>query len=109
MPRCVGFSQFRRASKLLELKENTNEIFSSHRRAPGAASIEDAERLLDGEGNLRLARKARWLVPKIQENRLTLFDYDECLVCWKRICAEGYNALRAAAAAAEQEQKNAAY
>ena len=46
----------------------------------GAASIEDAERLVGGEGNLRLARKAGWLVPKIQENRLTLFDYDECLV-----------------------------
>lgn len=75
----------------------------------GAATIEDAERLLGGEGNLRLARKAGWLVPKIQENRLTLFDYDECLVCWKRICAEGYDALRAAAAAAGQEQKNAAY
>ena len=75
----------------------------------GAASIEDAERLVGGEGNLRLVRKAGWLVPKIQENRLTLFDYDECLVCWKRICAEGYNALRAAAAAAEQEQKNATY
>ena len=33
----------------------------------GAASIEDAERLVGGEGNLRLARKAGWLVPKIQE------------------------------------------
>jgi hypothetical protein len=73
----------------------------------GAASIEDAEHLVGGEGNLRLARKAGWLVPKIQENRLTLFDYDECLACWKRICAEGYNALRAAAATAEEEQKHA--
>lgn len=63
----------------------------------GAATIADAERLVGGEGNLRLARKAGWLVPKIQENRLTLFDYDECIICWKRICTEGYDALKAAA------------
>jgi hypothetical protein len=75
----------------------------------GAATIEDAERILGGEGNLPLARKAKWLIPKIQQNRLTLFDYDECMTCCKRICAEGYNALRAAAAAADQEQGNAAY
>jgi hypothetical protein len=68
----------------------------------GAATIEDAEQILGGEGNLRLARKAKWLIPKIQENRLTLFDYDECLLCWKRICAEGYDALRSAAAATER-------
>ena len=56
----------------------------------GAASIEDAERLVGGEGNLRLARKAGWLVPKIQENRLTLFDYDECLACWKILRASAW-------------------
>lgn len=67
----------------------------------GAATISDAERLVGGEGNLRLARKAGWLVPKVQENRLTLFDYDECLICWKRICTEGYDALKAAASVVE--------
>ena len=60
----------------------------------GAASVQDAERILGGEGNLRMARNSKWLIPKIKENRLTLFDYDEGLECWKRICAEGYNALR---------------
>ena len=63
----------------------------------GAATIEDAERILGGEGMLRLARKAKWLAPKVQGPRLTLFDYDETLACWKRICVEGSEALKLAA------------
>ena len=63
----------------------------------GAATIENVERILGGEGMLRLVRKAGWLHPRVQGNRLTLFDYDACLACWKRICVEGGTALRAAA------------
>lgn len=64
----------------------------------GAATIEDAEVVLGGEQMLRLARKAGWLTPKVQGPRLTLFDFDECLACWRRIACEGLDALRAAAA-----------
>ena len=63
----------------------------------GAATIEDAERIVGGEGMLRLARQAGWLTPQVQGNRLTLFDYDECVACWKRICVEGYEALKQSA------------
>ncbi len=63
----------------------------------GAATIEEAERILGGEGMLRLAKAAGWIKPKIQSNRITLFDYDELLTCWKKICAEGYESLREAA------------
>ena len=63
----------------------------------GAATIEDAERIVGGEGMLRLARQAGWLTPQVQGNRLTLFDYDECVACWKRICVEGYAALKQSA------------
>lgn len=63
----------------------------------GAATIDDAERILGGEGMLRQARKAGWLEPKVQGSRLTLFDYDECVACWKRVCVEGAEALRQAA------------
>ena len=42
----------------------------------GVRRVLKTERLFGGEGNLRLARKARWSLR--QENRLTLFDYDEC-------------------------------
>jgi hypothetical protein len=63
----------------------------------GAAAIEDAERIVGGEGMLRLARQAGWLTPQVQGNRLTLFDYDECIACWKRICMEGYEALKQSA------------
>ena len=38
---------------------------------------------------LRLACQAGWLKPRVQGNRLTLFDYDDCLACWKRVCVEG--------------------
>jgi hypothetical protein len=46
---------------------------------------------------LRLVRKAGWPNPHVQGNILTLFDYDDCLACWKRVCVEGEAALRAAA------------
>jgi hypothetical protein len=46
---------------------------------------------------LRLVRKAGWLNPHVQGNRLTLFDYDDCLACWKRVCVEGEATLRLAA------------
>ena len=70
-------------------------VLLSERR--GAATIEDAERIVGGEGMLRLARQAGWLTPQVQGNRLTLFDYDECVACWKRICVEGYEALKRSA------------
>lgn len=70
----------------------------------GSASIEDAEKILGGQQMLTLSRQAGWLKPKIQSHRLTLFDYDECLACWKRICREGFEALKAAAF---EEKKNA--
>lgn len=73
----------------------TYSIIMQERR--GAATIEDAERILGGEQMLRLARRAGWLTPKVQGPRLTLFDYDETLACWKRICAEGIDALKQSA------------
>lgn len=74
----------------------------------GAATIEDAERVLGGEGMLRLAREAGWIGAKIQSNRITLFDYDELLSCWKKICAEGYESLKEAAAEVRCLQQNSA-
>ncbi len=62
-----------------------------------AATIEEAERILGGEGMLRLAKEAGWIKAKIQSKRITLFDYDELLSCWKKICAEGYESLRESA------------
>jgi len=62
----------------------------------GAVNIEEAERILGSGKILELARKAKWLVAIIQGKRLTLFDYDEVLSCWKRICAEGLDALKLA-------------
>lgn len=63
----------------------------------GAASLEDAERIVGGPRLLELARKAGWIAPAVCSNRLTLFDYDDCLACWKRIRAEGFEALKQAA------------
>lgn len=63
----------------------------------GAATIDDAEKILGGEGMLRLARRAGWISPIVQGSRLTLFDYDALLACWKRVCAEGLESLKAAA------------
>jgi hypothetical protein len=63
----------------------------------GAATIEEAEKIVGGCGILGLLRKAGWLAPKVQGNRLTLFDYDDCLAAWKRLCAEGIESLRRAA------------
>ena len=63
----------------------------------GAATIDDAERIVGGGGMLSLLRKAGWLTPRVQQNRLTLFDYDDCLGAWRRVCEEGLAALRQAA------------
>ena len=63
----------------------------------GAVGLEDAERIVGGAQMLSLMRKAGWLCAKVQGNRLTLFDYDECLGAWKRVCLEGVEALRLAA------------
>lgn len=63
----------------------------------GAATVEEAERIVGGCGMLRSLRRAGWLKPKVQVSRLTLFDYDDCLSAWKRVCAEGLDSLRAAA------------
>jgi hypothetical protein len=70
----------------------------------GAITIEDAERILGGQQMLNFARQSGWLKPRVQSHRLTLFDYDETLACWKRICRQGFNALKRAAL---EGQKNA--
>ena len=62
----------------------------------GAVGVEDAERIVGGAQMLSLLRRSGWLAPKVQGNRLTLFDYDECLGAWKRVCLEGVDALRSA-------------
>jgi hypothetical protein len=72
----------------------------------GAATIEDAERIVGGEGMLGMLRKAGWLQPKVCGNRLTLFDYDECLGAWRRVCDEGVEALRAAAGQRPAQSRN---
>lgn len=63
----------------------------------GAVGVEDAERIVGGRLMLDLLRKAGWLSSRVQCHRLTLFDYDDCLGAWKRVCEEGMEALRAAA------------
>lgn len=63
----------------------------------GAATIDDAERIVGGEGMLKMLRSAGWLKPVVCGNRLTLFDYDACLGAWRRVCEEGVDALRQAA------------
>ncbi len=72
----------------------------------GAASIDDAERVVGGPQTLKLLRQAGWLRPKIQAKKVLLFDYDECLIAWKRLGMEGYEALKEAAEKAESK-KNA--
>lgn len=74
---------------------STYSIIMKDRR--GATTIPEAETIVGGPQILTLARKAKWLEPKVSGNRLTLFDFDECLACWKRICSEGLDALRLAA------------
>jgi len=72
----------------------------------GAASIDDAERVVGGPQTLKLLRQAGWLHPKIQAKKVLLFDYDECLIAWKRLGMEGYEALKEAAEKSESK-KNA--
>jgi hypothetical protein len=67
------------------------------RERRGATTIEEAEQVVGGRGMLEMLRKSKWLAPKVQGNRLTLFDYDECLGAWRRVCEEGIDALRVAA------------
>ena len=74
----------------------TYSVIMAERR--GALSPEEAERIVGGGRMLSLMRLAGWLSPKVQGNRLTLFDYDECLAAWKRVCLEGADSLREAAA-----------
>lgn len=62
----------------------------------GAVGVEDAERIVGGGKMLSMLRRAGWLTPKVQGNRLTLFDYDDCLGAWKRVCLEGVESLRSA-------------
>ena len=62
----------------------------------GAATLDEAERIVGGKSMLRLLREAGWLLPRVQGNRLTLFDYDDCLGAWRRVCEEGVDSLRAA-------------
>jgi len=69
----------------------------------GAVGIEETQSIVGGPQMLDLARKAGWLTPKVQGNRLTLFDYDEALACWKRICLEGFDALKTASSEARKE------
>lgn len=64
---------------------------------PGAIGIKDAAKILGSHKILRLARAAGWIAPIIQSHRLTRFDYQECIDCWKRLTREGLNALREAA------------
>jgi len=75
------------------------------RERRGAIGIEEAEAILGGPQMLDYSRKAGWLCPKIQGNRLTLFDYDEALACWKRICLEGFDALKTAAFEARKKNE----
>jgi len=64
---------------------------------PGAIGIKNAAIVLGSSKILRLARAAEWIALIIQSHRLTRFDYQECVDCWKRIKHEGINALREAA------------
>ncbi len=70
----------------------------------GAASLRDAELIVGGPKILELMRTAEWLAPKVQGNRLTLFDCDECVLAWKRLCAEGVDSLKQAAAEAKKSE-----
>ena len=82
----------------------TYSIMMAERR--GAATLEDAERIVGGQQMLSLMRRAGWLCAKVQGNRLTLFDYDECLAAWKRVCLEGVESLRSAAGTPLQSQNH---
>jgi hypothetical protein len=62
----------------------------------GAVGVEEAERIVGGGKMLSMLRRAGWLSPKVKGNRLTLFDYDDCLGAWKRVCSEGIESLRSA-------------
>jgi hypothetical protein len=71
----------------------TYSVIMAERR--GAVSVDEAERIVGGGKMLTMLRRAGWLTPKVQGNRLTLFDYDDCLGAWKRVCSEGVESLRA--------------
>jgi hypothetical protein len=75
------------------------------RERRGAVGIDEAETIIGGRQMLELARKAGWLTPKIQGNRLTLFDYDETLACWKRICLEGFDSLKTSSSEARKKNE----
>lgn len=63
----------------------------------GSVSPEEAEGIVGGPQLLKLLRDADWLKPAIQAHRLTRYDYEECVVAWKRLKMEGYDALKQAA------------
>jgi hypothetical protein len=70
----------------------------------GAVSIEEAEQIVGGRLMLDLLRKAGWLSARVQVHRLTLFDYDDCLGAWQRVCEEGMEVLREAAEQKKPDQ-----
>ena len=72
----------------------------------GAATIEDAERIVGGAALRKMMRSAGWLEPVVCGNRLTLFDYDACLSAWKRVCEEGVSALRSASGQKLAQSRN---
>lgn len=71
----------------------------------GAATIDDAEKIVGGEGMLKMMRSAGWLTPVVCGNRLTLFDYDQCLAAWRRVCEEGVESLRQASQTPAQSRR----
>lgn len=75
------------------------------RERRGAVGIEETQAIVGGPQILDHARKAGWLTPRVQGNRLTLFDYDEALSCWKRICVEGFDALKKASLEAQKKNE----
>ena len=72
-----------------------SELVFQERR--GACTVEQAEAIVGGEQLLLLMRRAGWLVPVVEAKRLTRFDYDDCLLAWKRLRVEGYEGLKRAA------------
>lgn len=63
----------------------------------GSVSLEEAEGIVGGPQILKLLCEAGWLRPVIQAHRLTRYDYEDCVVAWKRLKMEGYDALKQAA------------
>ena len=72
---------------------------------PLALRPEQVANAVGGEGMVRLGRDSGWLVPVVEEPKITLYDREAVVAFWKRVTVEGYEALRSAALSERASRK----